>query len=412
MNAELVSIGSELLLGHIVDSNAAFLARELNTLGVGVRYKSVVGDNRERMHEVLARAFDRSDIVITSGGLGPTEDDLTRELVAEVAGVALEFQQDQYDHIEQLFAGIGRVMTENNARQAYVPAGAEIIPNPNGTAPSFVVVGATGHRIFCLPGVPRELEWLMLHEVVPRVRTLTGGGTIKSRTLHICGMGESRVDMQVGDLLRDAENPTLGILAHQFITDLRITARGTDEADADVRIAEMEADLRQRFGKQIFGVDADTLESVVGGLLTEYGATIAVAETVTGGAIARRLVSAGHPCFVGAAIVPTPEALHTFLGAEAAPGEDMEAIAAALAVRARDMHGASVGLGTAGTAPAADAGESAFGGGQTGVALVLPDEEPQTWTFPFGGSTAVQQDRVAVLALELLRRTLMGVPTF
>lgn len=409
MNAELVSIGSELLLGHIVDSNSAFLARELNALGVGVLYTSVVGDNRDRMREVLRRAVGRSDIVITSGGLGPTEDDLTREMVADAMEVELEFQQDLYDFIKQLFESIGRPMTENNARQAYVPAGAEIIRNPNGTAPSFMAVAANGHRVFCLPGVPRELEWLMTYEVVPRVQALVGGGTIKSRTLLICGMGESRVDMQVGDLLRDAANPTLGILAHQFITALRITARGVDEAEADGLIASMETDLRQRFGKMIFGVDRETLETVVCGLLTEYDATVAVAETVTGGAVARRLVSAGQSCFAGGVVLPTPEAVTQFLG-EASDLADVERTAAALALRARDVYGAGVGLGVAAGA-AADAGsESVFGGGRTGVALALPDDMPQTRVFPLGGRAAVQQDRVAVLVLELLRRTLVGAP--
>lgn len=406
MNGELVSIGSELLLGHIVDSNSAFLARELNALGVGVRYGSVVGDNPERMQEVLARALDRSDIVITSGGLGPTEDDLTREIVAKVLGVELEFHQHLYDHIKQLFEGIGRAMTENNARQAYVPTGSEVIPNPQGTAPAFMAETAAGHRIFCLPGVPRELEWLMHKAVAPRIEALTAG-IIKSRTLLICGEGESRVDMKVGDLLREATNPTLGILAHQFITALRITARADGEPEADALIGGMEADIRQRFGKLIFGVDDQTIEAVVCDLLIQYDATVAVAETITGGAIARRFVSAGRPCFLGGAVLPSSGAIETFLGAPPAV-EGPEPVAAALAVRAREVYGAAIGIGVATAGAATAANDTAFGGGETAMALALPDDTPQTRTVPFSGRTAVQQDRLAVVVLEFLRRTLVG----
>lgn len=409
MNAEIVVIGSEMLLGEHVDTNSVFLARELNAIGVSVLCKTVIGDNRGRMREVLARAFARSDLTLTSGGLGPTEDDLTREVVAEVAGVDLEFRQDLCDHIEGLFNAIGRPMTPNNRKQAFVPTGAEAIVNPQGTAPIFIVTGADGHRIICLPGVPRELEWLMTHEVLPRI-IREHQGIIKSRSLLICGLGESRVDEQVGDLLREATNPTLGILAHQFITKLRMTARGRDEVEANALIAEMERDLRGRFGKQIYGADGDTLEGVVTDLFDRYEATVAVAEMQTGGALCRRLTSAGGDCFRGGTILPSPAAVETFLGGSVPEG-GLEALAAALAVRAQEVHDALIGIGIAGKRDTLSQSEHVFGGGHTGVALAMPEEEPQTWVFPFGGTEAARQDRVAVIVLELVRRALVGAPT-
>ena len=288
-NAEIVAIGSELLLGQIVDTNSAWMARRLTKVGVDLFYKTIVGDNPGRMRAAIDRALDRSDLVITSGGLGPTQDDLTRETIAAVTGRRLVKDPDLLEQIEQRFRGRGLIMTANNERQAYIPEGATPVNNPNGTAPSFIVEDPRG-AVFALPGVPFELKWLFDNELVPYARTKFGlSDVITYRVIKVADMGESRVDDLIGHLIASSNNPTVGVLAHPGQVDVRIAAKAPGVEEASKLIALVEEEVRRILGPNVFAVDDESMEGAVGDLLRERDATIAAYEDITGGLLAESL---------------------------------------------------------------------------------------------------------------------------
>jgi nicotinamide-nucleotide amidase len=306
--------GSELLLGQIVDTNSAWMAQRLTALGVNLYFKSVVGDNPGRMKEVISRALERADIVITSGGLGPTQDDLTREIVAEVTGRKLVFDEILLEQVESHFQRRGRTMTPNNRRQAYMPEGAIRVKNPNGTAPCFIVEGSRG-VIFSLPGVPVEMKWLFENEVEPYLRKKFNlAEVIHYRVLKIVGVGESAVDDKIGYLIANSSNPTVGVLALPGQVDVRIAAKAADKEEAMKLIAPVEAEVRSLLGNAIFAVDDDTMEKVVGKLLREKNKTVAVYEDVTCGLLAERMRSASAAHFLGGFISNGTSSLRAFLG--------------------------------------------------------------------------------------------------
>lgn len=294
MHAEIVMIGTELLLGEIVDTNANLLARMLREIGLDLYYKTTVGDNEARITEVLNLALDRSDVVITSGGLGPTVDDMTRQAVANATGRKLVYSKELEAQIAARFRSFGREMADNNKRQAYIPEGAIPLPNAAGTAPCFLSEDVRGRGfIVSLPGVPRELEYMMTHTVVPLLVERMGGAKVtKIRILRTCAVGESDVDRAIGDLMT-GRNPTVGLAAHPGQTDVRITAKADTEAEAEALIAPLEANLRERLGVAIYGVDKETVPEVVGRLLVEKGLTLAVIDTLTSGRLTRELAEAG-----------------------------------------------------------------------------------------------------------------------
>src|ERR687892_108662 len=238
VNAEIVAIGSELLLGQIVDTNSAWMAQRLAEIGVNLFYKTIVGDNAGRMREIISRALERSDVVITSGGIGPTEDDLTREIVAEVTGRELVLDPSLLQQIEERFRTRGFIMTKNNEKQAYIPAGAIPVENPNGTAPSFIVEDPQG-VIISLPGVPFEMKWLFENRVIPYLREKFDlREMIVSRVLKIAEIGESSVDDRIGHLIRRSTNPTVGVLAHPGQVDVRISVKTDSVEKAQEMIAQ------------------------------------------------------------------------------------------------------------------------------------------------------------------------------
>jgi len=306
MHAEIIAIGSELLLGEIIDTNSAFIAKQLHGIGLPLHYTSTVGDDLGRMVALIRQGLVRSDVLITTGGLGPTVDDLTRQAFAEALGLPLIFDAALFGQIEERFRRWGRPMSGNNRQQAYRPEGSLPIENPVGTAPCFAVE-QDGHLAICLPGVPREMEYLLDHAVLPLLRQrfrLTG--VIKSRALKIAGAGESAVDERVGDLEKLA-NPAVGLNAHSGVVVVRITARAEDEAAADALIAPVESCVRERLGGWVFGADADTLEGVVLAGLAGRGQSLGVAESGTGGRLAGKLAGAGGDAFAGGRILNLPE---------------------------------------------------------------------------------------------------------
>ena len=268
--AEIIAIGTELLLGEIQDTNTRYLARLLRDDGVDIYRTSIVGDNADRIAQVISESLQRCQIIITTGGLGPTVDDPTRQAVAQAVGVNLEFRPDLWDQIQERFKRYNRPPTENNRRQAYIPAGAIPVENPVGTAPAFIIENAT-QSIISLPGVPREMEYLTQNTVLPYLRQRFGlKGTIKACVLHVAGVGESQVDEWIGDL-ELLPNPTVGLLAHPGQVDVRITAKAASAEEADQMIARVAAEIEKRVGDNLYGRDKDTLEGVIAQKLAEKG---------------------------------------------------------------------------------------------------------------------------------------------
>jgi nicotinamide-nucleotide amidase len=312
--AEIVAIGSEMLLGQIIDTNSAWMAQRLTALGVDLYFKSVVGDNPGRMKEVISRALERADVVITSGGLGPTQDDLTREIVAEVTGRKLVQSRQMLEEVEEHFRRRGRVMTPNNLRQSYMPEGAIPVKNPNGTAPCFIVEDPRG-IVFSLPGVPVEMKWLFEHEVEPYLRKKFNlAEVIHYRVLKVVGIGESAVDDKVGHLIANSRNPTVGVLAHPGQVDVRIAAKAADRREAMKMIEPVEAEVRGLLGHAIFAADDETMEHVVGTLLREKNKSVAVYEDLTCGHLAERLQNALGEKFLGGFICCSDASSRALLG--------------------------------------------------------------------------------------------------
>lgn len=327
-SAEIITIGTELLLGEIVDTNSRYLARTLRDIGVDLYRTTTVGDNAQRIAQAIQQALERANIVITTGGLGPTVDDPTREAVALAFGVETEFRPELWEQIQARFQRFGRKPTENNRRQAYVPQKAVAVENPVGTAPSFIMETAD-HAVISLPGVPSEMTHLMQNAVIPYLRQRFDlRSIIKARVLHAAGGGESQIDDLVGDL-EQLHNPTVGLAAHSGQVDVRITAKADSEAEADRLIREVEDTVRQRLGHWIYGADAETLEAAALENLKKQGWTMAVVEAGLSGELLTRLADSPE-IFLGGEVVatrPTPE--------------EMSALTAAY----RQQRGADVGLG-------------------------------------------------------------------
>lgn len=293
MRAEIISVGTELLLGEIVDTNAAFLGRRLAELGVDVYYRQTVGDNQVRLVAAFELALSRADLVLVSGGLGPTMDDITREALAEVLGDRLCLDEGALRQLEAHFTRLGRPMTDNNRRQAYRPSNADFITNRRGTAPG-ILAHHQGRTIICMPGVPRELETMFEGEVIPRLQGNSNGEknrVIKSRTLLLTGLGESAAENAIADIIKEQTNPTIAPYAGLGEVRLRLTATAAGAEEALALIHPLEARLRERLGDVIYGVDGDTLEGVVAEKLTNRGLILAVAESCTGGLVSHRLTN-------------------------------------------------------------------------------------------------------------------------
>ena len=320
--AEIITIGTELLLGEIVDTNSSFIARKLRDYGIDLYRTTTVGDNAGRIAQVIQQALERCEIIITTGGLGPTVDDPTREAVALAVGVKTEYRPELWEQIQARFRRFGRLPTENNKRQAYIPSGALAIENPVGTAPAFIYE-YNNHSIIALPGVPREMEYLLEKTILPYLRNRYKlQGIIKARIIHTAGMGESQIDDLIGDL-ETLSNPTIGLAAHSGQVDVRVTAKASSESQADSLIEGVEAEVRERLGDAIYGVDGETLESVALNNLVNKGWQLAVIECGLGGKLIQRLSTASlaaregiSDVFQGGEVItclPEPEELLPFL---------------------------------------------------------------------------------------------------
>lgn len=303
-SAEIITIGTELLLGETTDTNTRTIARALRSIGLDLYRTITIGDNAERIAQTIRESLKRADIVITTGGLGPTVDDPTRQAVAQAADTTLEYHPELWEQIVARIAKYGRTPTENQKRQAFVPKGAYIIDNPVGTAPAFIVE-RENKAIVSLPGVPSEMETLLRGAVLPYLQARYHlKDVIQVRVLHTAGLSEGVIDEHIGDL-EELVNPTVGLAAHSGIVDVRITAKAGTAQEAKHQIAHVEAEIRHRLGRAIFGVDDDTLENVILDALARRGWRLAAVEAGCDGYLTRRLSGAG-PASVPVKIISAP----------------------------------------------------------------------------------------------------------
>ncbi len=385
-SAEIITIGTEILLGEIVDTNARFIARKLRDAGIDLYRKTTVGDNAARIAQAIQQALQRSDFVITTGGLGPTVDDPTRDAVALALGTETEFRSELWEQIQSRFRRYARQPTENNRRQAYIPKGAIPVENPVGTAPAFIVE-IQRQTIISLPGVPREMEYLLENAILPYLKQrYPSASVIKSRTLHTVGAGESQIDDLIGDLER-LSNPTVGLAAHTGQVDIRITAKAPSEAEADEMIHPIEIELRKRLEAWVYGADQDSLEEIALQAVCRRGWTLAVVEYGMGGALVNRLSSGAQriDCSMGI-ILRSGEVI-----TELDNPETLSTLAAAY----RLDRQVDVCLGVA-LFPGAEKQDSY-------IVVITPDSQ-QTFARPYGGPREYAPRWAVNHCLDLLRR--------
>ncbi|HXG25096.1 MAG TPA: competence/damage-inducible protein A [Chthonomonadales bacterium] len=354
MRAEIVSVGTELLLGQIVDTNAAHLSKALSDLGIGVYRRTTVGDNHDRLFRALKAALAENDIVITIGGLGPTLDDITRDVLAEAMGDTLRYDEEIAKHLRAFFRTRNIPMPDSILRQAYVPTHGRPLPNPNGTAPGLIF--ELGGKIgIALPGPPSEFLPMLQNHVIPYLRTKTGGQTIRSRVLRICGMGESLVQERIRDLMAQ-ENPTVAPYAKTGEVHVRVTAYAESIDAAEAMMAPVVAEIQARLGDHVYAFDEEPLHSAVVRLLTSHRLTLAIAESCTGGLLSARIteVPGSSKVFLGGAVAYSNEAKTDLVAVPAEMiaehGAVSPQVAEAMASGARKRFGADYGIGITGIA--------------------------------------------------------------
>jgi nicotinamide-nucleotide amidase len=406
MRAEILSIGTELLLGQIVDTNANFLAQQLPPLGLDLYYVSQIGDNLGRLADAFRQALERSEVVITSGGLGPTEDDLTREAIAEVLGEQTTVQPDLERDLREFFARRGRSMPERNVKQATLIPSARVLPNPVGTAPGWWVEH-DGKIIASMPGVPYEMHKMWEEQVQPRLARRISGGVILSRTLKLAGIGESHAEETLGDLTRSV-NPTLATYAKSDGIHLRLTAKSPTVEEAAALLDQFEPRVRARVDEWVYGGEADSFPAVVGAILRERGLKLATAESATGGQLASLITEApgASDYFVAGYVAYSADAKRA-LGVSEQTLERYGTVAqettAALAEAARQTANADVAVATTG-----NAGPGAFEDKPVGVLHTVVDiQGRQVCTETRYSTTRTEYKRRGALdALYLLWREL------
>jgi nicotinamide-nucleotide amidase len=417
---EIVAVGTELLLGQIADTNSAWLGDQLAANGVASHFHQAVGDNHDRITLALRTALARSDGVIVCGGLGPTQDDITRDAIADVMNVELDRHQEIVDHIAGFFQARGRTMSANNLRQADVPRGATVIPQAGGTAPGLIC--PVGNKVvYAVPGVPYEMAEMFERGILPDLRTRMAEageeGVIASRVLRTWGSSESGLAEALQDridALDEVGDTTLAFLASGIEgIKVRITARARTMSDATALLDKEEAEVRraieERLGDIVFGVDDESMEVAVAARLTARGLTFGVAESLTGGLIASRLVNVpgASAWFRGGVVAYHEQVKFDVLGLPAGPVVT-ESAAAAMAEGARRVTGADVGLGITGVAGPDD--QEGVAPGTVFVGLVLPGRPPQSREIRVPGDRERVRQYAAISALDLVRRSLDASP--
>ncbi len=414
--AEIIAIGSELLTPQRVDTNSLIITQNLNMLGVEVFTKQVIGDDRDRLIDAIQRALSRADIVVLIGGLGPTEDDLTRDAAATALGRKLYQSPEQEAILAARFRHINRPMAQNNLRQTYLIEGAEAIPNPNGTAPGQFVVTPRG-ALALLPGPPRELKPMVERELVPRLKPLLPPQIIKVRSFRITGIGESDLDTLISPIYSKYTNPVTTVLSAIGDLWVHLRAQGNTEAETDALLKEVGDPIAAVLGDRVYSTDGeDTLELTVGRLLREHGATVATAESCTGGIIASRLTDppGSSDYFIAGYVTYTDQQKQSVLGVP----QDLlsqhtavsEPVALAMAQAARRLSGATFGLATTGYA-GPSGGTEQDPVGTMYLAIAGPDNaNPRCVRIRHGADRYRNRTLATQFTLDMLRKTLLGMP--
>ena len=407
VNAEIIAVGSELLTPYRLDTNSLYLTDQLNALGIEVRLKTVVGDDRERLAAVLRAALTRSELIILIGGLGPTEDDVNREVVAEVLGRPLREVAEIRRGIEQRFARLGRPMAPNNLRQALVPEGATWLENKKGTAPG-LWLEQDGVRIILLPGPPHELEALFQSECLPRLARLATGQRLRTRVYKVIGLPESEVDQRIAPFTTRFTNPVTTVLAVSGAIEIHLRARAKTDEEGDTLLTQLGDQIELALGDHVFSTRGESLEEVVGMYLVMKQKTVAVAESCTGGLVSERLtrVPGSSGFFLGGAVVYSNELKTKLAGVPPAlieaHGAVSKPVAQALAEGIRQRAGASIGLGVTGIAgPSGGTPEKPVGLVYISIA---DDRGTQVREFRFPGDRERIRLWASQAALELIRR--------
>jgi len=410
LSAEIIAIGSELLAPDRTDTNSLWLTEKLNRLGIEVKLKTIVGDDDARLEEAIKDAVRRSKVVITTGGLGPTEDDITRKITARALGRRLLLDETVLAEIRQRFQSFGIAMPERNSRQAMVIEDAEVLPNPNGTAPG-MFIDHEGTAIVLLPGPPREMRPMFENHVSSRLSGRVGSLRVVRRLLRVAGLGESAVDEKIAPIYTQYENPQTTILFNQSEIEIHLTARGRTEAEADVLLDRLSEQIEERLGNAVFSFAGETMEEVVGLKLSVGGYTLSVAESCTGGLIAQRLteVPGSSKYFIEGVVAYANDAKTRTLGVEpmlllehgAVSGPVAEAMAEGIRTRAGTDFGLSV-TGIAG--PGGGTEEKPVGL----VYIALADEVKTEYReLRLPGDRQLIRWRASQAALDLLRRRLI-----
>lgn len=409
MKAEVIAIGSELLLGQIIDTNSSYIAKRLAESGIDLAQTATVGDDLQRMKEVIREAINRSQIVITTGGIGPTEDDLTREAIAEVTQRPLTFQPHLMVQIENLFKTRGFRMAENNRKQAYIPEGAIPIENPKGTAPGFIVE-TSGGTIISIPGVPSEMEYLMENRVIPYIRKRFDikHQVIQYKVLRACGLGESAIGLQIKDLMKESKNPSIGTLASIGDIRIRITAKADNPEEASNLIQKMEQEIRKRLGVLIYGVDNETLHGNIAKELERLKLALSVVETFTGGILSQKLTSTNSNSFNQAVVLPSETSQRQFLNLSLEEfnslKEDSRRLTNLLAQKARHEFKTDLGLAMLGKiAEKQWEGEyriETYYSLSTSTGMEIQE-------YSLGGELWMVRERASIIALDMLRKYLL-----
>jgi nicotinamide-nucleotide amidase len=407
MNAEIIAIGSELLTPYRLDTNSLWLTDELNKIGIRVIHKAVVGDSRDEMRSSFRHALDRADLIVASGGLGPTDDDRTRETVAELLGRKMHMDEAIVREIQERFRRFARTMPEINKRQAMVPEGATVLPNPRGTAPA-LWLEADGHIIVLLPGVPHELKSIFETEVRPRLAKISGAERLFTRDLRTTGLGESDVETRVRPLYQLYPDTETTILAAPSGTQLHPRTWSRDPAKAEKLLDEITDRMALALGEHLYSTHGEALEEVVARVLTENRATVAVAESCTGGMLAERLtkIPGSSSYFLGGVICYSNELKTSLVGVPQslieAKGAVSSEVALALADGIRKRTGATLGVGVTGVAgPGGGTPEKPVGL----VHIGLADEHgPRERAYRFPGDRERIRQFASQSALDAVRR--------
>ncbi len=411
MDAEIIAVGSELLTPQHADTNSLYLTEKLNRLGILVRFKTIVGDSREDLAMVVRAGLSRSPLVLLTGGLGPTEDDLTREVVAEVLGRPLQEVPEIRQRIEERFRRLGRSMPENNLRQAQVPVGADWLENRNGTAPG-IWIEHNHNLVVLLPGPPRELEPMFDSVCMPRLARVASGERIQTRIYKVVALPESEVDQRIAPIYRGYQNPSTTILASLGTIEVHLRARAANDDEAEGLLSELGDKIELALGDHVYSTRGESLEEIVGMYLVMRQKTLAVAESCTGGLLAERLtrVSGSSNYFLGGVVCYSNELKTKLAGVPAAlleaHGAVSKPVAQALAEGVRARTGASIGVGITGIAgPSGGSAEKPVGL----VFVALADERgTQLREFRFPGPRERIRHWASQMGLEMIRRRIRG----